>query len=126
MSKTLLEKVETVLSEALSARFDVLKAKTAPKNIEPNQFIVTGFSEIGNGYHSRMDSVSALINESLNRIDLKDENNVVSVRRFCKPSKPDSTERRLCRLLLIKSNNHHFTDKCFTCNHKLQSFKFSV
>ena len=64
LSNALPEKVETVLSEALSARFDVLKAKTAPKNIEPNQFIVTGFLEIGNGYHSRMDFDSALINES--------------------------------------------------------------
>ena len=53
------EKVETVLSEALSACCDIFKAKTAPKNVEHNQFIVTGYSEIGNEYHSRMDSDSA-------------------------------------------------------------------
>ena len=71
-----------------------------------------------------MDSDCTLNKETLSHIGLKDENNVVSVRRLEKSFKPDSSERRLCHPLLITANTHHLMGKCFERCHKLHSFKF--
>ena len=49
-----------------------------------------------------MDSDCTLNNETLSHIGLKDEKNVVSVRRLDKSFKPDSSERRLCHPILIQ------------------------
>ena len=67
-----------------------------------------------------MDSDCTLNNETLSHIGLKDENNVVSVRRLDKSFKPDS----LCHPILITANTHHLMGKCFERCHKLHSFKF--
>ena len=91
-----------------------------------NKFIINGIPESGSSFLSQIESDTKIIEEILEKMGLKSENNIKEARRLGKHKNPDTDERRLCRPLLITTDNPYFMEKCFARSHHLKDFRLTV
>ena len=101
--------------------------KTSPADIQKNvnHFVINGLHELGNIFNARVESDATIIAEIVQHMSLKSENNITSARRLGK-SQIANNERRMCRPLLIATNNAHFMDRCFARRDHLKECRIPV